>query len=178
MARFEDSIAYVLSNEGLYSNHPRDPGGPTMWGISLRFLQAEGVDIDGDGDVDIEDIRALTRTDAIILYAQKFWKPLGLDRVDSQAVATRVFDMAVNMGVVRAVKIAQCAYNALVHGEDDRLLEDGKLGPKTRRALNSVDPVKMMGSLRQHHEKFYVQLVKSHPDLEVFLEGWRNRARK
>jgi lysozyme family protein len=179
MARFEDSIGYVLSKEGGYADHPSDPGGATFWGISLRFLEAQGEygDIDKDGDVDKDDIKALSRTDAIVIYAQKFWKPMKLDLLKPQSVATRCFDMAVNMGIKRGVKIAQRAYNEIKAEEATRLKVDGKLGPKTRKALESIDEVEMMAALRQHHEQYYRDLVEKKPVLEVFLDGWVNRAR-
>lgn len=179
MARFEDCIGYVLANEGTYSDHPNDPGGPTFWGISLRFLEASGEwgDIDRDGDVDVDDVRALTRADAIALYATRFWKPLQLQKLTSPAVAQRVLDMAVNAGNTRAVKILQRAINAILD-PSDKLKIDGKLGPKTRAAANGLDAVELMAALRDKHEAFYRALVKRNPALEVFLEGWVRRARK
>lgn len=189
MAKFEDSIGYVLSAEGGYSDHPRDPGGETFWGISIRFLEREGIDIDGDGDSDLDDVKALTRADAIAIYATKFWKPLKLHLIDSQAVATRLLDMAVNMGLKRATKVAQRAANKFAEAVDFqesgepavRLKLDGKLGPKTRGRLNGLSKLDwsaLMQHLRAEHESYYIALVKKRPDLECFLEGWLNRARR
>ncbi len=185
MARFEESVGYVLANEGIWSNHPSDPGGPTFWGISLRYLEQSGLDIDKDGDIDVDDVRSLTRTDAIIVYASDFWKPLSLDFMASQAVATRVLDMAVNMGKVRAVRILQAAVNALLaDGEEDEeeapeeLEVDGVLGPKTLAAVEKLDDVSLMRVLRQKHAEFYEKLVEKRPELGVFLNGWLNRARR
>jgi lysozyme family protein len=179
MARFEDSAGYVLDNEGGYAEHPSDPGGPTFWGISLRYLKGLGEkgDIDGDGDIDADDVRELTREQAMEFYRKNFWDKLKLDKIESQAVATRVLDMAVNMGPRGAVKIAQRAYNGLVKDDDETKLKvDGKLGPKTRAALDRFDPVEMMAALRAEHAEFYRQLVKRNPNLEVFLAGWLRRA--
>jgi len=33
---FNDCLNRVLKDEGGYSNHPADPGGPTNYGITLR----------------------------------------------------------------------------------------------------------------------------------------------
>jgi lysozyme family protein len=180
MARFEDAIGYVLDNEGGYAEHPSDPGGPTFWGISLRYLKGKGEkgDIDGDGDIDADDIRELTKAEAIEFYRKDFWNKLKLDALKTQAVACRVFDMAVNIGPRGAVKIAQRAFNGLLEGDDkeDRLKVDGKLGPKTRKALDSIDPVEMMDALRLFHAEFYRGLVKKNPQLKVFLDGWLRRA--
>ena len=181
MAKFDDAIWYVLDNEGDYSEHPSDPGGATFWGISLRYLKGKGEkgDIDGDGDIDADDIRELTKAQAVEFYRADFWDKLKLDALKSQAVACRLFDMAVNMGPRGAVKIAQRAFNELLEGSDDeRLKVDGKLGPKTRKALDSIEPVEMMVSLRIFHAEFYRDLVKRNPKLKVFLTGWLRRAGK
>jgi lysozyme family protein len=131
------------------------------------------------GDIDADDIRELTKAQAIEFYRADFWDKLKLDLVKGQAVATRVFDMAVNMGPRGAVKIAQRAFNKLLEGSDDeRLKVDGRLGPKTRKALDSIDPIEMMGSLRLFHAEFYRDLVKRNPKLKVFLVGWLRRAGK
>lgn len=54
---------HVLKVEGGYVDDPNDAGGATNWGISLRFVKQSGVDldIDGDGDIDAEDMKALTK---------------------------------------------------------------------------------------------------------------------
>jgi lysozyme family protein len=191
MARFDDAIGYVLVNEGIYSEHPQDPGGPTKYGISLRWLKSQGElgDIDEDGDIDGDDVRALSRSQAMRFYLMGFWQPLKLDLLDSQAIATRVFDIAVNAGGRAAVKIAQEAFNAfktevdLRRGEKayPRLKVDGKLGPKTRAALNlaaETDNVLMMIHMREAHAAFYKKLVECRPELDCFLTGWLRRAMK
>ena len=60
MRKFEDYLKVILKHEGLYSNHPKDPGSSTMMGISLRFLKMKGIDINNDGDINIKDIKELT----------------------------------------------------------------------------------------------------------------------
>lgn len=179
MAKFEDSVGYVMSKEGTFSDQPKDPGGPTFWGISLRYLESIGEDgdIDKDGDVDRSDVLALRRVDAIVFYAKDFWKPLKLDLITSQAVATRVLDIAVNAGRTRAVKVLQKAINTFAGGGVEKLKVDGKLGPKTRGAANALDGVELMAALREKHAAFYRALVKKDPEqYGGFLDGWLRRA--
>ena len=63
-SRFDTAFRHLLGEEGGYVNHPADRGGATNWGISLRFLKAEGkidanrdgrhdLDLDMDGDMDV-----------------------------------------------------------------------------------------------------------------------------
>ena len=40
--KFFQFIERVLSHEGGYANHPKDPGGETNWGVTKRTAQANG----------------------------------------------------------------------------------------------------------------------------------------
>lgn len=187
MARFEDAIGYVLSAEGGYAEHPNDPGGPTFWGISLRYLKGKGDlgDIDEDGDIDADDVRELTKAEAVAFYRSDFWEALGLTAIRSQMVALRTFDIAVNAGHRAATKILQRAVNALLKGKRSekrpaKLRVDGVLGPKTLEATNYLkrDEVKLLEKMRALHEDFYRALVERNPNLQPFLDGWVRRARR
>ena len=58
----------ILSHEGGFSDDPDGPGGPTNFGITLAALLNAGSDLDGDGDIDREDILRLTRAIAIEIF--------------------------------------------------------------------------------------------------------------
>lgn len=191
MARFEDAIRYVMVNEGGYVDHPSDPGGVTNYGISLRYLKGYGEhgDLDGDGDIDADDVRIVTYDQACEFFRRDFWDRLPLDEVRSQAVATRVLDMAVNMGPRAAVKILQKAANAFAKEaeltenglEAKHLKIDGLFGPKTlarTNTLGDLDAAGFMVALRDYHARFYMALAKKVPSLKVFLKGWLRRAAK
>ena len=48
MGNFEKAHEFTSRWEGGYVNHAADPGGATNFGISLRFLKSQGLDI---GDI-------------------------------------------------------------------------------------------------------------------------------
>ena len=181
MARFSFAIEFVLRNEGGFINHPDDPGGATNYGVSLRTLRRlEGQivdewDIDKDGDIDADDIRLMSRDQAVGFYQRHFWSPY-FEQILDQAVATKIFDMAVNMGRRQAVRILQRARNLIVPD----LTVDGLIGPKTVSAVNEVPPGTGPHLLHQliqaEQARFYFNLVDHKPGRGVFLLGWLRRA--
>ena len=82
MGCFEKAHAFVARMEGGFVDDPADPGGTTNYGVSLRFLKSQGLeagDIDGDGDIDADDIRALTPERAAGVLRRAFWDVFPLD---------------------------------------------------------------------------------------------------
>ena len=112
MADFYKAIKHIIANEGGFSDHPADPGGTTKYGISLRFLKSEGIDINKDYSINQKDIQDLTLNDAQRLYQTYFWNPNKYEFIADQGAATKVFDLAVNMGAKNANKILQRAVNS------------------------------------------------------------------
>lgn len=105
---FEAAHAHVAKWEGGYFDHPNDPGGVTMYGVSLMFLKGldlwEG-DIDGDGDIDRDDVLAVTK----VRPATSSSVTSGTGRVPGEMpplVAVCFYDFAVNAGVPRAAEDA------------------------------------------------------------------------
>ena len=196
---------------GLY-DHEADPGGITNHGISLRWVtdlarQAKerclrdarqcdtcprrtgpdcdyfSLDLDNDGDIDADDIRACTKEQAARLFRRHFWEALGCDRLPLPLAVT-LYDGAINMGASRAVKQLQEAMNAAGETQLDHyspIAEDGIMGPDTRELANALADVHLdwyaaRSSLRLR-DAFYRRLAASRPSMKVFLTGWRNRVK-
>lgn len=169
---FERALAFCLRWEGGYVDDPSDPGGATNYGISLRYLKGLPLslaDIDGDGDVDKYDIRAMTPEKAAELYKRDFWDGLNLDRMcqeDKPLFSIALFDTAVNMGCGRARILAQQA--AGTH-------PDGIWGPKTRAAFATRSDTVLAELLCFYRRKHYAHIVDVRPSSEKFLKGWLRR---
>ena len=173
MAAFEPAVRVVLAHEGGYTV---DTGGPTNYGITLATLRTMGpefADLDGDGDIDALDVRNLNRGQAEQVYKDKWWNPYGYAHIACQDAATKIFDLAVNMGPAQGHKIAQ---RALIPCHEAVII-DGVIGPITTAAINRVPPGELLVAMRCLAAEFYCGLVRRNPDkYGKYLEGWLNRA--
>lgn len=180
MAEFGPAFAKIIELEGGFCDHENDPGGATKYGISLRWLQTqkdyELGDIDNDGDIDYDDIKEMKISDASKLYKKHWWDKYGYEGIPNQALANKLFDMAVNMGAKQAHKLLQRAINCVLGQR--ALVDDGILGPKSSQALQAAlaQPLAILAALRAQQEGFYRTLVASNSKFSAFLNGWLNRA--
>ena len=179
MASFDLAIPTVLRREGGYVWNSADPGGATNYGVSLRWLRAQGLleELEQEeGDLhqsDVQAIKSMTQAEAEGFYRVQWWDRYGYGKLEFQEVATKIFDTAVNLGPVRAHKIAQTAVNALGRA---LVLCDGVLGAQTISALNSSPTGLLLPKMRVLQAAYYEKLVSDNPKLAGFLPGWENRA--
>lgn len=177
-------ISYVISNEGVYSNHAADTGGPTLYGISLKFLRENHIDITADGEINAEDVVNLTIEEVKKIFFEHWYKRYKYFLLDDDALAAKVMDLAVNIGPANAHKLLQKTANTLFDRQDalhPYLKIDGVLGSKTLARVNyemgiQHDPQLFMRKLCENAVIFYLDIVKKNTDALIFIEGWVRRA--
>jgi lysozyme family protein len=154
---FKKAIEFVFQNEGEFSDEPDDAGGMTKFGISKRSYP----------DLDIEH---LTKEQAVEIYRHDYWEPY---KNFENRVAIKVFDLAVNMGHIRAVQILQRSLRCLgaKHVEDD-----GVLGPVTKQAVELANTDLLLTALKSEAAGVYRTLAAVNLSQQKFLKGWLRRA--
>ena len=167
---FEAAHKQVAKWEGGYSNHPKDSGGVTNYGISLKFLIEQGEDINKDGLINAKDVMAVDKEKAKELFRKYFWTATCAKNLPSR-LAIAYYDLAVNAGPKRANMVLQEALN----GEGFGLVVDGAVGKLTMAAVNKCNDLWTAARYCVARKDWYKRLCVSKPDYKVFLDGWINR---
>ncbi len=132
MLSVKDIAREIVAREGGYVNDPDDPGGATNFGVTIGTMRRLGLDLTGDGQVSVADVKALSASDAERIFLDHYYKRPGVARLP-EAVQASVFDMYVNAGG-NAVRILQ----RLLREFGQTLSVDGAIGPITARLAHQV----------------------------------------
>lgn len=154
--KFDACHAITAKWEGGWSDHPADPGGKTMYGITQATLSAYL----GRPATDVE-IRTLSRQQATAIYRDRYWKRVAGDELPP-GVDLCIYDFGVNSGPDRSVKSLQTALG---------LKADGWVGELTLSAIRSKPPRELIDALCDRRLTF----LKSLPTWSKFGKGWANR---
>lgn len=149
---FDQAFEKLIGHEGGYSNHPDDPGGETMFGVTSRVARANGY---------AGSMRDLPLATAKAIYRSSYWDSVRADELPD-AVRFDVFDASVNSGPGQAVRFLQRATGST---------DDGRLGPLTMRAVKAMDPQLLDKRLNGYRLRFMCEL-KTWPS---FGRGWASR---
>src|SRR6266700_411770 len=96
---YDDCLARVLKSEGGYTNDPRDPGGPTNFGITIADYRSYI-----NRNATASDVRRMKIDQAKTIYKSKYWDKVNGDNLPS-GVDYTVFDYGVNSGINRANRV-------------------------------------------------------------------------
>lgn len=157
--KFLAAVTVVLKDEGGYVWDKNDSGGETNMGISKRSYPNV-------------DIKGLTKDGAIAIYYRDFWCKGPYETLADSALASKVFNTAVNAGQSRAIKLLQQAANA----QGANLTIDGLAGPKTIAAINAMHGPSVLQSYREAQAAFYLAIIAKDPTQAKFKNGWIKRA--
>lgn len=155
-ANFAEALKVILHHEGLWSDHKDDPGGATMKGVTMavfeKFLGRSATK---------DELRNISDEQLQAIYGNQYWNRIAGDRLPA-GLDLSVFDMAVNAGVSRAVRMLQEIVGSTA---------DGVLGPRTLAAVAEQDVLSLIRQYSEERRRFYKSL-KTFP---TFGRGWLRR---
>lgn len=170
----------IILREGGYVNDPDDPGGATNFGVTIHTMRQLRLDLDRDGDVDVQDVKRLTKDQAIGIFVRHYFEKPRIAELPDILHAT-VFDMYVNAGA-NAVKILQRLLREM--GQD--ISVDGVLGPRTimaaKRAYDAA-PEHLADAYGIARRNYYFRIADRRPASRKYARarnggkgGWIKRA--
>lgn len=128
---FPAALRFTLQFEGGWSDHPRDPGGATMKGVTLATFRA----FKGYPATKTE-LRNISDEDLREIYRRRYWDAVKADELPGGFDAC-VFDFAVNSGPARASRYAAAIPASLGTFERIKRLCAKRMG--FLRALSTFD---------------------------------------
>lgn len=170
----------IVGREGGFVNDPDDPGGATNYGVTIGTLRRLGIDVNHDTRIDVGDVKALSRKQAVEIYLKHYYEGPGIAALP-EAIQASVFDMYVNAGG-NAVKILQRLLSDMGFACDP----DGEIGPQTIRAAQlafEAAPSHLADAYAIARRNYYYALADKRPASRKFARrkdggkgGWITRA--
>jgi len=154
-------------NPDQITNYKNDLGKETKYGISIQFLKAAGIDIDNDGDIDVNDLKVMNPEKAKEIYLQEFFIKMNLSFISNDLLALHLLDMGVNAGTKSSIRLLQLVV---------KTGNDGILGNMTKKAVESFS-----GNLIKEYEyariDYYDRICIAKPSQLENLPGWHYRVK-
>lgn len=156
---FRECLEITLEFEGGWSDHPHDPGGATMKGVTLATYRAYRP------GATKQDLRNITDDEVAAIYRKGYWNAANCDRLapGQQLVA---FDGAVNSGVKRGVGWLQRALGVAT---------DGAAGPATQAASLAAARDKRGAAVVTAACGYRLGFMQSLRIWSTFGRGWARR---
>lgn len=165
MARIDIFWPFVRSFEGGFVNDPLDKGGATNMGVTIATWRKQGYDKDGDGDIDIADLKLMSPADAMAIMKRNYWDRWKADQINDQSIANILVDWVWGSGAY-GIKIPQRLLGVTV---------DGVVGPKTLAAINGRNPRELFALIHDERRQYFERICQNTPTNRRFLKGWLRR---
>lgn len=168
---FIDAVSITLKNEGGLEDVVFEPANR---GISREFLDGLKAIHYDNKEIQAIEWETITEPQAILVYKLGVWDPTGLSQIDdAPKIQQKVFDAAVNIGRVPAVRMLQ---NSVMDAGGRPLRVDGILGPVTASAVIAANENELLLHYKVWLIKNYYRICKAWPEKSKYINGWLLRA--
>lgn len=158
---FETSL--VLKHEGGYGWDPRDPGGPTNFGITCYDLaELEGQKMDSMAAW-APKVKGMTLAEAMQIYRNKYWAKMQCDNLPN-GTEYPLYDYAINSGLARAIRVAEALCGLPQTGR-------APMSNATVTAIANKDPKIFINAVCDERMAFLQRL----PTWDTYRGGWTTR---
>lgn len=154
-SNFAQALSEVLRHEGGWADHPKDPGGATMKGVTLATYRRYR-----PGATKAQ-LRTITDAELQRIYREGYWDKVRGDALPS-GLDLALFDFAVNSGPSRAAIYLQTILG---------VAPDGKVGPITLKAIEKHSAATLINELSSQRLAF-LERLSTWP---TFGKGWARR---
>lgn len=163
-ANYKTVQPWVLAYEGGWVNHPEDPGGATMEGVTQRTYDADR----RRRGMGIRSVRRMEAWERDAIYKVQYWDAVRGDDLPS-GIDAAVYDYAVNSGPGRAARELQAVLG---------VAQDGVIGVMTLAAAGAANPFEVIKALCER--RFAFMKRARHPETKkllwpTFSKGWTRR---
>jgi len=148
---------WVLAYEGGYGNHPDDPGGATMEGVTQRTYNADR----RRRGLSTRPVIRLEPFERDAIYKIQYWDAIRGDDLPT-GIDAAVYDYAVNSGPGRAARELQAVLG---------VTQDGVIGILTLEAAQAANPFEVIKGLCERRLAF-MRRLRHWP---TFAKGWTRR---
>jgi|ERR1035437_4053735 lysozyme family protein len=167
MASFTLALPFILKHEGTELFEDKVNGERSRYGITMKLLRAISYQV--------TDPNNLMPADVENVYCNVFWIPNKLIEIESQLVANKILDMAVNMGSFTAIRLLQASLNSV----GALCVIDGIMGPHTTITINEFlrtdnAEERLLSELVIKAIAYYKQIATG--SKAQYLAGWITRA--
>lgn len=155
---FAAAMRRMLAHEGGYANHPNDPGGPTMKGVTQKVYDAYRDKVGAAR----QSVRHISDAELQAIYRKQYGDAIKFDQLPA-GVDYCVFDGAVNSGPSQAIRWLQRGLGGVN--------VDGQLGLVTVEKVGAADPAKLINAMCDDRMAFLRRLRT----WSTFGTGWTLR---